>query len=86
MENGNRLLFAGPCVNLSNQENASATDRKQCADTIRRVARRTGCPAARNVRDPLGDGWSEHGGAVRRDRTRNRYFADCFADLPAFRY
>jgi len=29
-----------------------------------------GRPTARNGRDPLGDGWSEHGGAVRQDRTR----------------
>ncbi len=29
-----------------------------------------GRPTARNGRAPLGDGWSEHGGAVRRDRTR----------------
>jgi hypothetical protein len=36
-----------------------------------RVARRTGDPTARNERDPLGDGWSEHGGAVRRDGARD---------------
>ena len=35
-----------------------------------------GRPAARNGRDPLGDGWSEHGGAVRRDRTRSTDTAD----------
>src|SRR5579884_1618362 len=33
--------------------------------------RANGRPAARNERDPLGDGWSEHGWAVRRDRTRH---------------
>jgi hypothetical protein len=35
-----------------------------------RVVWRTGRPTARNGRAPLGDGWSEHGGAVRRERTR----------------
>ena len=33
------------------------------------MAWRTGHPGARNGRAPLGDGWSEHVGAVRRDRT-----------------
>lgn len=35
-----------------------------------RVAWRTGHPVARNERDPLGAGWSEHGGVVHQDRTR----------------
>jgi hypothetical protein len=36
-----------------------------------RVAWQTGGPIARNERDPLGNVWSEHGGAVCQDRTRN---------------
>jgi hypothetical protein len=36
----------------------------------RRVARQTGRLTARNERVPPGDGWSEHGGAVYRARTR----------------
>ncbi len=30
----------------------------------------------RSRRAPLGDGWSEHGGAVRRDRTREIAYRD----------
>lgn len=39
-----------------------------CRETAGGAA--NGCPDAHSGRAPLGDGWSEHDWAVRRDRTR----------------